>query len=38
MDENEITWMASIQAESLAEFARQMSEVPYPVSASVACL
>jgi len=38
MDENEITWMASIRAESLAEFARQMSEVPYPVRASVACL
>jgi len=38
MDENEIAWMASFRAESLAEFARQMSEVPYPVSASVACL
>jgi len=38
MEENEIAWMASIRAESLAEFARQMSEVPYPAHASVACL
>jgi hypothetical protein len=38
MDENEIAWMASIRADSLAEFARQMSEVPYPVHASMACL
>jgi hypothetical protein len=38
MDESEIAWMASIRAESLAEFARQMSEVPYPAHASVACL
>jgi hypothetical protein len=38
MDENEIARMASIRAESLADFARQMTEVPYPVGASVACL
>jgi hypothetical protein len=38
MDESEIDWMSSIRAESLAEFAQQMSEVPYPVNAPVACL
>jgi hypothetical protein len=37
MDESEIAWMSSIQAESLAEFARQMSDVPIPAHASVAC-
>jgi len=38
MDENELAWIASIRAESLAEFARQMNEVPYPAHSSVACL
>ena len=38
MDEGEIAWMASIRAENLAEFARQMTEVPFPAPASVACL
>jgi hypothetical protein len=38
MDESEIAWMSSIRAESLAEFARQMSEVPVPAHAPVACL
>ena len=34
MDENEIAWMSSIRATNLAEFARQMTEVP----SSVSCL
>ena len=38
MDEREIAWMSSFHANSLAEFARQMTEVPSPVPASVACL
>jgi len=38
MNEGEIAWMSSIRAESLAEFARQMVEVPSPASAPIACL
>ena len=37
MDDREIDWMSSIRAENLAEFARRMNEVPFPVHASVAC-
>jgi hypothetical protein len=38
LDEGEMAWMVSIRAENLADFARQMVEVPYPASAPVACL
>jgi hypothetical protein len=38
LDENEIAWMSSIRAESLAEFARQMTEVPFPANTPVALL
>jgi hypothetical protein len=33
-----MTWMSSIRAENLAEFARHMVEVPFPATAPVACL
>jgi hypothetical protein len=38
LDEGEMTWMSSIRAENLAEFARHMVEVPFPAAAPVACL
>jgi hypothetical protein len=38
LDEGEMAWMSSIRAESLAEYARQMTEVPFPANAQVACL
>ena len=38
LDESEIAWMSSIRAESLADYARQLVEVPFPMAAQVACL
>ena len=38
MEDSEIDWMSSIRAENLADFARQMGEVPVLAHASMACL
>ena len=38
LDEGEVAWMSSIRAENLADYARQMVDVPFPAVAPVACL
>jgi hypothetical protein len=38
LDEGEISWLSSIRANSLPEFARQMTVPSYPVTATAAYL